>query len=137
MKTRKNQIINEIMDLYARLCEYRGIPCDIEADLHINKKWSISKLNDVLNTLTKQLTQPLEEATNKQMNYILYLSEEFEDKEKIQNAKLNKFQASKLIEIYKAIHKLVRCKYTMSGDVEVFKDFDRKIDFILSHKTIQ
>lgn len=135
--TRKQDAINKMHEAIEQLYKYRGIYYNEYVYVYIPKNITIKEINERTQSYINELSKPLQPATEKQINYIASLAKVFEEtKDKFVSAKLNKFQASELIKIYKEMNSLLYDNSGYAMSKETWEEFDRDIDYILSHTTM-
>lgn len=129
--SKRKEAINIACITYENLCKYRGIPCDVETGFYIGRNWTLAQINSVTESFLFSLNEPLQPATEKQMNYILSLAKEWKDEHLFKDVQLNKYQASELIKIYKEANELLYSHYPIANCNETWVEIDRKIEKIL------
>lgn len=135
--TKKQNAINEMNKAVELLYKYRGIPYNEYSDVCISKRETIKDINQKTQSFLNELNIHLQPATEKQINYIASLASKFnKTKDMFLNARLNKYQASVLIEIYIEMNDLLHDNSMYAMSKETWDEFDKDIEFILSHKTL-
>lgn len=133
--SKKTLLISECFEAYKLLCEHRGIPFH-EENFYINPKKTMQEIESTKLNILNQCGEKLDLATQKQMSFISSLAKNFNEEKRFDDIKLNKYQASYLINIYKnAINLLYsNCTYAMNN--ETWEEIDKEIKYIIEHTRI-
>lgn len=132
--TRRQAAINEACKAYEDLCKYRGIPCDVESGFYIGKNYTIEQIKSIKDRYKRLAEEQLIPASEKQINYIKKLANEFKEAHLFENVTINKYQASYLIELYKYANNLLYSNCPIAFQNETWEKIDEDIEFILNIK---
>lgn len=127
---RKTLLINECFEAYKSLCEHRGVPFHA-TDIYINSKKTMQEIENIRLSILNKCDEKLDPATQKQMNFIYSLANNFDEANKFNNIKLNKYQASYLIKLYKDAKDLLYSNCTFSMSLETWEEIDSEINYII------
>lgn len=133
----KDGWLRKMNEVYKELCKKYGVPEDpiifnqyggrYNFDYRITKGYRLEQFEPYYNEYIKKLDEPVEPASEKQLNYIKKLAGENEWV-MVESAKLNKVSASYIITILKQTEDAVTSRYSTASDFDdLSEEFDKVI----------
>ena len=138
LSKKKQEAINRVYDMEAKVAEYRGIT-DYRFSWKDYRKSTIRALENYAKAMEEMLTQPLEYCTDKQWSFLMILlSKDYNSGTKASfdaavkaGKKLTKHQASELINALKTADDYIYGRYPNICQRD-FEELDEKMEKIIA-----